>query len=163
MFRARFFTACAMVVSFPVLVMAQSVDFGGLRADKTAPVEVTADSLNVDQQSGQAVFSGNVEVTQGDMHMKAAELEVFYASDKRSEITKLHATGGVTLVSPTEAAEAEEAVYDVKAGTVVMTGKVLLTQGNNVMSGNKLNVDLSTGTGTMDGRVRTLLKPAGSK
>ena len=65
--------------------------------------------------------------------------------------------------SPTEAAEAEEAVYDVKAGTVVMTGNVLLTQGDNVMSGNKLNVDLSTGAGTMDGRVRTLLKPAGSK
>lgn len=163
MSRARFSAALLTAICLPVFAMAQQVAFSGLRADKTAPVEVTADSLKVDQQSGQAVFSGDVNVTQGGMHLKAAQVEVFYANDNRSQISKLHATGGVTLVSPTEAAEAQEAVYDVSAGTVVMTGNVLLTQGENVMSGNTLNVDLGTGTGTMDGRVRTLLKPATGK
>ena len=55
--------------------------------------------------------------------------------------------------------EAREAVYDVAAGTVEMTGDVLLTQAENVLSGQRLTVDLRTGTGQMDGRVRTILQP----
>ena len=43
----------------------------------------------------------------------------------------------------------------------VITGDVLLTQGDNVMSGQKLTVDLKTGMGHMDGRVRTVLQPEG--
>jgi len=86
-------------------------------------------------------------------------VNVEYGKTDRKKIDRLHATGGVTLVSPTEAAEAKEAVYDVTSSNVVMTGDVLLTQGENVMSGQKLTVDLKTGTGQMDGRVRTVLQP----
>ena len=39
---------------------AQTVAFGGIKADTSAPVEVTADSLRVDQSTGQATFAGNV-------------------------------------------------------------------------------------------------------
>lgn len=160
MFRTPFPAAFLIAIALPALAAAQQLSFAGIRADQNAPVEVLSDSLKVNQESGKAVFSGDVRVNQGTMHMQAAEVEVIYDPKDRSKISTLHATGGVTLVSSTEAAEAQEAVYDVVAGTVVMTGNVLLTQGENVMSGNKLNVDLRTGTGQMDGRVRTLLKPA---
>ncbi|MBN2739696.1 MAG: lipopolysaccharide transport periplasmic protein LptA [Rhodobacteraceae bacterium] len=147
------------ILLIPAIAQAQQVTFGGMRADTKAPVEVTADQLNVNQQSGKAVFSGNVLVGQGTMRLKAAQVEVQYAQNDRTKISQLVATGGVTLASETEAAEAQQAVYDVPAGTLVLSGNVLLTQGDNVMSGNRLNVDLRTGTGQMDGRVRTILKP----
>ena len=150
------------VLLIPAIVQAQQVTFGGIRADTTAPVEVTADQLKVNQQSGKAVFSGNVLVGQGTMRLKATRVEVQYAQGDRTKISQLVATGNVTLVSEAEAAEAQKAVYDVPGGTVVLSGNVLLTQGDNVMSGNQLNVDLRTGTGQMDGRVRTILQP-GSK
>lgn len=145
----------------PVAVSAQEVAFAGLRADTAAPVEVTADSLSVNQADGTAVFSGNVVVGQGEMRLQAATVQVEYGAD-RSKISRLHASGGVTLASPTEAAEASDAVYDVTTGRLVMTGDVLLTQGASVMSGQKLDVDLKTGVGRMDGRVRTILQPGGN-
>ena len=147
----------------PGPVLAQQIALGGIRADAKAPVEVTADSLAVNQTDGTATFTGNVLVVQGGMRLKAAVVSVEYDPKDRSKINRMHATGGVTLVSPTEAAEAKEAVYDVAASNVVMTGDVLLTQGQNVMSGQKLTVDLKTGTGQMDGRVRTILQPEAKK
>lgn len=134
-----------------------SLAFSGLKQDTTAPVEVTADSLSVDQAAGTAVFSGNVLVVQGTMRLSAAEVHVAYAKGDTSRIESLRATGGVTLATAAEAAEAAEAVYRPQDGKVVMTGDVLLTQGSNSVSGQQLTVDLNTGTGQMDGRVRTIL------
>jgi lipopolysaccharide export system protein LptA len=141
---------------------AQQVAFGGIRADISAPVEITSDSLSVNQADGSATFSGNVVIGQGEMRLQAENVRVEYTRDDRSRIQKLHASGGVTLASAAEAAEAREAVYEVPSGTIVLSGDVLLTQGANVMSGQKLTVDLSSGTGQMDGRVRTILQPGGN-
>ncbi len=141
------------------------VAFGGLKHDPTLPVEVTADRLSIDQSDGTAVFSGNVVVGQGEMRLAAAEVRVRYAaqgsSDATGRIQELIATGGVTLVSGAEAAEAREAVYSVATGIIVMTGDVVLTQGRNALSGDRLTVNLTAGTGVMEGRVRTIFQPAG--
>ncbi|MER5170803.1 lipopolysaccharide transport periplasmic protein LptA [Thioclava sp. GXIMD2076] len=150
----------AASMAIPSLGAAQQVDFGGLSTNTKAPVEITSDSLQVDQSTGEAVFRGNVLVVQDDMRLKAAELHVEYGQTQ-SEINRLIASGGVTLVSASDAAKSQDAVYDVRNGNLVMTGDVLLTQGDNALSGNKLTVDLTTGTGQMDGRVRTILAPGG--
>ena len=150
----------ALVV--PALAGAQGVAFGGLKADTSAPVEVTADELSVNQSDGTATFAGHVVVIQGAMKLAADKVLVVYGSTDRSRIEKLHASGGVTLASGTDAAEAKEAFYTIDSGTVELTGDVLLTQGQNVVSGQKLVVDLRTGTGRMDGRVRTILTPGGN-
>lgn len=159
----RFSPVFALLALLVTPVAAQQVAFGGIKADARAPVEVTADSLNVNQADGTAVFTGNVLVVQGGLRMQAATIRVGYAPDDRTKIQTMTATGGVTLVSPTEAAESKEAVYDVAGGSVVMTGDVLLKQGQNVMSGQKLTVDLRSGTGQMDGRVKTILQPGSAQ
>ncbi len=151
-----------ILVAAPLPALAQQIAFGGIRGDTSAPVEVTADSLAVNQADGSATFTGNVVVGQGDMRLSAATVRVEYGAGGTSKIERLHASGGVTLVNATEAAEAREAVYTIASGQIVLTGDVLLTQGQNVMSGQKLTVDLKTGTGAMDGRVRTILQPGGN-
>lgn len=156
----RILALIGLLAASPAL--GQQIAFGGIKGDTKAPVEVTADSLAVNQETGHAVFTGNVVIGQGDMRLTAAQVEVVYGQGDQSRIDRLHATGGVTLVSAREAAEASEAMYDVTKGTVVMTGDVLLTQGENVMSGQRLDVDLATGTGQMQGRVRTILQPGGN-
>ena len=155
-----------LVLSFvvaPLLVSAQgtTIDFGGLKTDTTLPVEVTADSLTVTQTDGVAVFSGNVLVTQGDMKLSAGEVRVEYGTDGTG-ISRLFASGGVTLKAGTDAAEAVEAVYTVATGEVVMQGHVLLTQGQAAISGEKLVVSLKDGTGKMEGRVTTTFVPGGN-
>ena len=137
-----------------------AVGFGGLRQQTDAPVEVTADALRVDQGTGRAVFEGNVLAVQGDMRLAAGRIEVDYA-DGGGGIRRLHATGGVTLVTAAEAAESREAVYEVASGALVMSGAVLLTQGQATIAGERLVADLRAGTGQMEGRVRTVFQPGG--
>lgn len=138
--------------------LAQEVGFGEA-TDKSAPLEVSADNLSVDQKSGQAVFTGNVVIGQGELRLAADRVEVEYAGDDRSRIRSFLATGNVALASGDDAAEAQEADYNVSSGVVVLTGNVLLTQGNNVLSGDRMKVDLETGTARVDGRVRSILYP----
>ncbi len=150
----------AALLAGPVAAQQAGVRFGGLQQDTSLPVEVTSDNLSVDQASGGAVFTGNVLVKQGEMRLSAGLIRVEYA-DGGQGIQRLHASGGVTLVSPTDAAEAEEAVYTIDSGNVVMTGNVLLTQGSASISGQTLTVNLKDGTGVMSGGVKTVFTPGG--
>jgi len=138
--------------------LAQQIQFKSLQQDSSLPVNVASDSLSVDQASGLAIFDGNVIVTQGAMTIKSAKARVQNKVDG-SGIDKLFFSGGVTFASETEAAEADEAVYTIDAGEVVMTGDVLLTQGPTTIAGQKLVYDLQKGTGTMQGRVQTTFVP----
>ena len=63
------------------------------------------------------------------------------------------------LVSAADAVEAENAVYTIASGQVLLTGSVLLTQGQATISGQEMLVDLKSGTGKMLGRVTTTFVP----
>ncbi|QCO55632.1 lipopolysaccharide transport periplasmic protein LptA [Pseudorhodobacter turbinis] len=154
----------ASLALFPAMATAQgaSVAFGELKQDTTLPVEVSADQLAVNQADGSAMFTGNVLVGQGEMRLSAGQVKVEYTADG-SGISKLYASNGVTLVNTTDAAESREAVYTIDSGTVVMTGDVLLTQGGNALSGQKLVIDLKVGTGVMEGRVQTVFQSGKAK
>lgn len=154
---ACLFALCLLVAAPLAEAQGTRVPFGGLSHDAGAPVEVSADELSVNQADGTATFSGNVVVGQGEMRLSAALVRVEYAANGDG-IARLHAEGGVTLVSGSEAAEASSAVYDIEAGQVVMSGDVILTDRGNALSGDRLVIDLEAGTGRMEGRVRTILQ-----
>ncbi|AUM75377.1 lipopolysaccharide transport periplasmic protein LptA [Paracoccus jeotgali] len=158
--RAVTLATLLMLAALPGL--AQTVAFGGIKADVSAPVELSADSLSVNQSTGQAVFSGNVRIGQGEMKLAADEVVVHYAKDSQQKIDTLEATGNVTLVSGPDAAEAERAVYDVATGNITLSGQVLLTQGQNILSGDSMQVNLADGTAQVTGRVRSVLQPGGN-
>ncbi|ETX15310.1 organic solvent tolerance protein OstA [Roseivivax halodurans JCM 10272] len=134
------------------------VAFGGIRQDSSLPVEISADQLEVNQSDGTALYTGEVVIGQGEMRLAAPRVLVVYG-EAAGRISRLEATGGVTLVSGEEAAEADRADYDIDAGTVEMTGNVLLTQGDNALTSERMVVDLDSGTAQMAGRVRTVLQP----
>lgn len=134
-----------------------NIDLVGIDADPSAPVEVSADSLSVDQDTGTAVFSGNVVIGQGELRLSAGQVEVIY-SEATGDIARLKAMRGVTFVTETEAAEAESADYDLVSGTLVLTGNVLLTQGASALSAGQMTLNLNDGTAVMSGRVRTVFQ-----
>jgi lipopolysaccharide export system protein LptA len=138
------------------------VAFGGLRADPTQPVEVTSDQLSVSQTDATVVFSGSVHVVQGEMHLSADTVTVIYKAGDKKAIDRLSASGNVLLVSGSDAAQAEDAIYMIDTASVEMSGNVLLTQGASTISGQKLTVDLRSGAGVMAGRVKTVLSPGGN-
>ncbi|MEP2472513.1 MAG: lipopolysaccharide transport periplasmic protein LptA [Paracoccaceae bacterium] len=133
------------------------IAFGAVKQDPDLPVEVTAENLSVDQETGQAVFTGNVVVGQGVMRLSSDRLLVVYPEDTKG-IERMEATGSVTLVSGPDAAEAERADYNVRDGVIVMTGNVLLSQGPQVLTADRMTVDLDSGTAKMSGSVKTILQ-----
>lgn len=151
----------SLLVAGPAL--AQTVAFGGMKADTSAPVELSADNLTVNQTTGKAEFTGNVLIGQGQMKLSADKVVVQYVQGDTQKIDNLDATGNVTLVNGPDAAEAKQAIYDVASGNVTLIGDVLLTQGQNVMSGERMVVNLSDGTAQMNGRIRSVLQPAGQQ
>lgn len=137
------------------------VPFGGFEHDSTLPVEVIADALEVDQETGNATFVGNVVIGQGDMRLTAGKVVVIYntaTEDTGGKISRMIASAGVVLVNGPEAAEANEAVYTIDDAEIIMTGNVILTQGNNALAAGKMVVDLNTGRAQMTGRVKTILQ-----
>ena len=155
----RFIVALALLAT-PALSQETGIAFGPFRQDPNEPVEVTSERLEVNQNAGAATFIGDVVVVQGEMRLTAPRIRIEYAAGdgEAGGIDTMHATGGVTMLSGEHAAEAEQAVYSVDGGTVEMSGDVIVTQGPSVLSGQRLFVDLDTGIGTMEGRVRTIFQ-----
>lgn len=156
----RLLLLAAMTFAAP-LAAQTNVNLGGITADPTAPVEVAADNLTVDQDTGTATFTGNVKIGQGDLRLSAGTVEVVYGADT-GEIARLKATGGVTFATATEAAEAQNADYDIAGGSLVLTGDVLLTQGASAISAERMSVNLTTGNAELSGRVRTIFQQGGN-
>lgn len=141
----------------PVSAQSTNVAFGAMTQDTGLPVEVTADNLSVDNATGTAIFEGNVLISQGEMKLSAQKVRVVYRAEGEG-IAQMEATGGVLLVSGEDAAEAERAEYDIDAGTLVMRGDVLMTQGPSALSAEVMTVNLTDGTAQMSGRVKTVLQ-----
>lgn len=151
--------ATAVALSGPAAAQ-MGIGFGGVAHDSNQPVEVTADSLSLDQTTGRAVFSGNVIILQGDLRMAASRVEVVYSdTDGGRSVEQVIATGGVLVTRGADAAEGQEARYDIGPALLTMTGDVLVTQGPTAIAGDRMIVDMTTGSGTVDGRVRTVLEP----
>jgi lipopolysaccharide export system protein LptA len=137
-----------------------NVGFGAGGFDRSAPVEVAADSLEVDQATGRATLTGNVVIAQGELRLSADVVTVDYATvDGDRRIERLNATGDVVVVAGEDAAEGQSATYTLGTSEIELTGDVLVTQDGATLAGDRLAVNLETGSGTVTGRVRTTLQP----
>lgn len=134
-----------------------NIDLGGMQVDTSAAIEVTADSLAVDQDTGSAVFQGNVVIGQGELRLSAGTVEIIYVA-QTNDIARLVAAGGVTFTTATEAAEAQNADYNIETGLLTLSGDVLLTQGASAISAETMTINVADGTAEMQGRVRTVLQ-----
>lgn len=148
----------------------------GFARNRDQPVRINADSLEVRDKDKIAVFSGNVVVTQGDTTMRSKDLMVFYDGSvagvqggdqpvQKGQIRKLEATGGVLVKTKEQTASGDSGTFEMKSNTVTLVGKpVVLTQGPNVIRGQKLVVDLVTGVSKFEGgRVESLIVPGSLK
>ena len=66
-------------------------------------------------------------------------------------ILRIDAQGGVSLATPSERARSSYGIYDVTQRQLTMIGDVVLTQGDSVLRGQRLAIDLDSGRSTLDG------------
>jgi lipopolysaccharide export system protein LptA len=137
--------------------------FSGLGVSSDDPIQFEAESLEVREQDRTAIFTGNVVVRQNQTVLKTARLTVTYAGESAGstqQVEKLEADGSVLVTSGPQTASGDKAVFDTAANTIVVTGNVVLTQGNNVIRGARLTIDIASGQAKMaGGRVQMLIEP----
>jgi len=152
-----------LVLSAAGMALAQgtSISLGVENHDSSTPVEITSQDLELNQENGTAIFTGDVIVKQGAITMTCQKMIVEYGEDpvtRKNEIRTIRMFGGVTFVSADEAAESERAVYSLTNDIIEMFGNVLVTQGPTALSSDKLTYNLKTGDGQMEGNVKTVLQ-----
>ena len=139
-----------------------TIAFGDRKQDSQAPIDVTSEQLAIDETANTALFTGDVVVVQDTMTLYAPWVKVFY-NDDQSAISNMKAKGGVTLIQNDEAAEGEEADYDLEKEIMIMTGDVLVTQKLSAIAADKMTINTNDGTALMTGRVKTLLRTNSQK
>ncbi|MES2749891.1 MAG: LptA/OstA family protein [Pseudomonadota bacterium] len=180
----------AAVLLMPGDVLAQGAVQGvpnamqGFSQNRDKPIQIDAASLEMRDKDKAATFSGNVKVVQGDTTMLCKTLVVFYDNNQApgakpamksstpgptgsSSIRKLEAKGGVTVTQKDQTVTGDRGIFDMRANTVTMLGNVLLTKEKNVLRGDRLIVDLTTGVSRVEsdsGRVQGVFQssPSGS-
>ena len=87
-----------------------------------------------------------------------------------AQITKIEAKGDVVITSDKDQTTTSDwAIYDLPSQLVTVGGNVVLTQGENVLKGDRLVIDLKTGESRFEntgnsaagGRIRALFMPKG--
>ncbi|WP_274630378.1 LptA/OstA family protein [Arvimicrobium flavum] len=147
--------------------VAQEATGPGIRLAGDQPIQIESDKLEVREAESMAIFSGNVNVVQGDTLLKAGLMTVYYAKGAGSptsgsqQIERLEVKDKVYLRSKEQVATGDEGQFDVASNTLVLTGKeVVLTEGANVAKGRKLTVNTQTGKSQLEGRVQVLITPS---
>lgn len=140
----------------PPAIAQTNIALDGFSADATAPVEIASESLTVNRESGSAVFTGDVVIAQRKLRLSADSVEVIYL-EASGDISRLLAEGHVIFVTENDAAQSDQAEYNLTDRRLVMTGNVILTQGASTIASDRMTVNLDTGEAQLDGRVRTTL------
>jgi len=158
----------------------------GFSQNRDQPVHIEAATLEVRDKQKQATFSGDVRVKQGDTGLRCKSLVVFYEQSGEpadgsktlqaaspgpsgeQRIKRLEARGSVVVTQKDQTATGELGIFDMKANTVTLTGNpVIMTQGQNVLRGGKLVVDLTSGVSRVEAGksgqgVQMLVQPSAS-
>ena len=167
-------TACLLTVLFvgvwglgPSMAQVSGKAFEGFRGNSSDPVQIEADELEVLDAQAKAVFKGNVKVRQGTSLITTKKLVVKYAKGSaggQNDIDQLDMSGGLIATSKENTVTADVGTYFVKTEKIILSGKVVISQGANVASGCKLLANLKTNQATLQackggGRVKSVFTP----
>lgn len=113
--------------------------------DSNQPVNYAADRIELQDKSQRVVLSGNVEITQGDLTLRAPRTTVSYSNRGGLKIQRLDAAGGVDVRRGDETARGDVAVYDFNARVITMLGHVTLKRaGGDTLNSGRMVIDLKT-------------------
>jgi lipopolysaccharide export system protein LptA len=164
----------------------------GFTQNRDQPIQIEAATLEMRDKKKEATFAGNVKVIQGDTTMTSKTLVVFYESNQASttapaadpkaaakpapiqsstpgpggssSIRRLEARGNVIVTQKDQVVTGETAIFDTKTNLITMLGGVILTQCKNVLRGDRLLVDMTTGVSRVEsdsGKVQGLFSQSG--
>lgn len=176
--RALATAACLLGLGIVSPALAQEGRMTGLKLEGDEPIEIESDHLEVRENDGLAIFTGNVSVVQGPTLLRSGKMTVYYDSEGGSattgsaDIQRLEVEDKVYIRSEEQVATGDQGSFDMQNEVLVLTGQeVVLTEGDNVVVGCKLTVQMASGLAQLEGcgdqsggtRVKMLLKPGSQR
>jgi len=161
---SHYFSQLTSAIGIAFLLAASA--FGQV-GDSTLPLDVGSDHMENLDSENRTLLVGNVDIVQGDSRLMADNVDIFYSESEtggRGDIERIIATGSVRYFSPMQNARGDRGVYDIETDSISLTGDVVITQCENVITTNFFSTNLTTGDSvfgeTNDGqRVRAVLFP----
>jgi len=150
----------ALPIAMIATLLAAAPAAAQLARNSDAPVDISADEAEVAQSQCSSTWRGNAEALQGDARLRAQVIRAFFeakpkkpggASNDCGDLTRLEAEGGVYYVTADRRVRGDAATYEAKTETIVMTGDVVAVQGQNVLRGTRMVINVQTGEGRMVG------------
>ena len=137
--------------------------FGSANDSKDSPVFIRSDSLDVDSKGRIFTYYDNVEVLRGDMRITAERVIGRY--DSSNQIEHIQCENNVVITrGDTLRANSNRAAYDVKKGMIVMTEAPELNDHGNVLTADKVTIDVTNDKSRAEGHVRVkVLKTEGQQ
>lgn len=131
------------------------------------PISVGADSTHTDEKAHIQTFDGRVEVIQDGARLRADSIKITYSPGPNGSgfgpMQLIEATGNVYYVTQDSTMKSDKAIYTKATDDMVMTGDVILTQKQNVFTGNRLVYGVTAKTSSFDapstGRVKAVIYP----
>jgi lipopolysaccharide export system protein LptA len=138
---------------------AQTVDTSEAAAEARSGKEVNIESNTMEllDDAKKAIFRGKVVAMRGDIKLNCETLVVNYTDveqpdgARKTEVTFLDAAGKVLIKTRTQTVTGAWAKMDVKTNEVTVGGGVKVVQGSNIITGDKLFVDLDTNKSQVTG------------
>lgn len=144
--------ALLLLQSVPAFAQANQPAAGG----GGEPIDITSDRLVLEQNQQVATFTGNVDAVQGNTRLRSDKMRVFYTSRENQpaggsgqSVTRIEAEGNVVVTKPGETAQGDTGIYDLTSRKMTLIGNVVLTRGQNVVRGDRLDSDLATSVSTV--------------
>ncbi len=113
--------------------------FGFEFSESSQPIRIKSDWLEWDYRGYVATFKGNVIVNQEDVTLYSDRLVIYY-DEATSEVTQILAEGAVRIVQLDRSATAEKAVFHNAERKIILTGRPVVRQGNNLVIGEKITI-----------------------
>jgi len=130
------FLLCSLFFAAPVWA---------LSTDKDQPVNIEADSVDIDETKEIAIYRGNVIVTQGSINLEADKVTVYKF---QSENPYVVATGNLVKFSQLPDNEKQrikgrslKAEYELNSAKLELTGKAVLIKGPNTFKNDRIIYD----------------------
>jgi lipopolysaccharide export system protein LptA len=110
-------------------------------------LEVQAEKLEVDVTAGEALLTGNVQLSKGGLKVNCPRIDLKF--DHTPHVNWARGSGGVVADVKGVHAEAPEVELDLKKQLLELRGGVRLTRGQGWLQADKASIDIATAKVTL--------------
>ena len=166
--RAPVILLCAGILMLVTALINSSVQ--ARQSDFTQPIFINADRTEYDEKTGVQIWSGNVEMSQGTMEIRADRITITLRDNK---LSRVQGSGSpIEFQQENEAGElvkgnANSIDYNAETNSLALSGSATLTQPGQRLQSERIVFDINrqkvSAEGGNNGRVSIQIQPPSTK